>query len=369
MDIKNFMYCAKALPDDISVLIRGDHGIGKSKLVRQLGVHFTLPVIDKRLSQLSEGDMIGLPKLDDNVTRFCHPDWFVQACKEPVILFLDELNRATGEVMQAGFQIVLDRELNGMKLHPQTRVYAAINSSANYQVNDMDPALLDRFWTVDLEPTVDDWLEWAKTSRKDGGGEMHPSLVSFIQMTPTALRPSDKANPGETQPSPRSYERLNAVFAKHGFYEADLKADAVTRQNAFLVATGFIGNNVANQFTDYLKNLDRQVNADDILNKWDKKLAKKIGELGQEKWNICIEKIVDFTHKQALTADQAENLGEFAKLLPGELLVVLWTSMAKEPNQFTQANIKIVHPYLMPLILPVFGKKPPAPAKNDTPKK
>lgn len=364
MDIKNFMYCAKALPGDISVLIRGDHGIGKSKLVRQLGLYFELPVIDKRLSQLSEGDMIGLPKLDDNVTRFCHPDWYVQACNEPVILFLDELNRATGEVMQAGFQIVLDRELNGMKLHPKTRVYAAVNSSANYQVNDMDPALLDRFWTTDLEPTVEDWLAWAKLPVKDGGGGIHPNLITFIQSQNSALRPSPTANASDVQPSPRSFERLDTVFQAHGFYDADMAGNEnPTRQNAYLIATGFVGGNVANQLTDFLKNLERQVTADDILNKWNKSLAKKIEGLGQEKWNICIDKIVDFSHKQALDSKQAANLGEFAGLLPGELLVVLWTGMAKDPNQFTQANIKIVHEYLMPKILPVFGKKAPQKAK------
>ena len=80
------------------------------------------------------------------------------------ILFLDEINRASVEVQQCAFQIVLDRELNGMKLHPETRLYSAINEGTHYQVNEMGPALTRRFWVVDLEPTTEDWLEWAENN-------------------------------------------------------------------------------------------------------------------------------------------------------------------------------------------------------------
>lgn len=356
MDIKNFVDCAKRLDADISVLMRGDHGIGKSQVARQLAAHFDLPLIDKRLSQMSEGDMIGLPKLDDDVTRFCHPDWYVQACEAPVVLFLDELNRATGEVMNAGFQIVLDRELNGMKLHEGTRVYAAVNTGGNYQVNDIDPALLDRFWVVDLHPTTEDWLEWAK-----GPGGIHPYLVSFVQSNPNALRPgSAKSRSGDKDSSPRSMERLDRAFRKNGLYDADMAgATNPTRQVAYLLAMGFVGSDVANLVTDFLKNMERQVTAGDILDRWDAKLERKLRESSQEKWNICIERIVDHTHKEMLDEKQAENLGKFMGILPGELKVSLWTNMAKEPNQFVQANIKIIHPHVMEQILEVFGKKVP----------
>ena len=135
MSIQTFIKVASKLPIETSILLRGSHGIGKSQVVRQMAALFSLPVIDRRLSQMSEGDMIGLPSTDGEVTRFNPPDWYKQACAKPMCLFLDELNRATPEVMQAAFQIVLDRELNGWKLHPQTRVYAAVNSSAAYTVN------------------------------------------------------------------------------------------------------------------------------------------------------------------------------------------------------------------------------------------
>ena len=365
MDIKSFIYCAENLHSDISVLIRGDHGIGKSQVIAQLASQkYKLPLIDKRLSQLSEGDMIGLPELKDGVTRFAHPDWYVQACERPVVLFFDELNRALPEVMQAAFQIVLDRELNGKKLHKDTRVFAAINDSAAYQVNEMDPALLDRFWTTDLEPTVKDWLDWAKLPVAKGGGSIHPYLIEFITTNESALTPSSKANPGEVQPSRRSMHRGDVCCQSMGFYEAELAgAGNPVAQQMFQLWSGFIGTNVANQLVDFIKNMDRQVSAEDILNNW-KKVATKVEAMGQEKWNICIEKVVTYIRKTVLTDKQSANVGEFSACLPGELVVHFWTELAKEPNAQTQANIKIVHPHLMPLILPVFGKK--VPVKSTT---
>lgn len=380
MDIKSFVYCVENLTPDVSVLSRGGHGIGKSAVVAQLAKKFGLPLIDKRLSQLSEGDMIGLPVIKDNVTTFAHPDWFIQACEGPCMLFFDELNRALPEVMQAAFQIVLDRQLNGRKLHKETRVYAAINNSAIYQVNEMDPALLDRFWVADLEPTIQDWIEWAKMPTEEGGGGIHPYMINFIQNSRaddktdrSVLDPTGK-NPGDIEPSRRSYERLDHVIKGMNLYDADLAGDKNPMlQNLFQIAQGFIGNNCANQFTQYLKDMERQVTAEDILNDWNK-TKKRVEAMGQEKWNICIEKVVDYGRKQVYTEDQAKNFGKFAKVIAaasGELIIHLWTELAKEPNTSSQANIKIIHPYIVNLILPIFGKKPgmDKPEEEDTKKK
>ena len=161
MNIKTFVQVISSLPPEIAVLAKGPTGIGKSHIVHQIANNLDLEVIDRRLSQMTEGDIIGLPELVDGVTRFAPVNWFVEACNNPVVLFFDELNRATIEVQQCAFQIVLDRELNGHKLHPETRVYAAVNEGSDYQVTDMDPALLRRFYAVELEPTTEDWLKWA----------------------------------------------------------------------------------------------------------------------------------------------------------------------------------------------------------------
>ena len=58
------------------VLIRGRHGIGKSTLVYQKAKELGMPVVERRASQMTEGDLVGLPSVEGESTRFNPPDWF-----------------------------------------------------------------------------------------------------------------------------------------------------------------------------------------------------------------------------------------------------------------------------------------------------
>ena len=129
MQIRTFLKVAPLLPKETSILLRGAHGIGKSQIVRQVAQviatnnHFAnFEVIDRRLSQMSEGDMIGLPSTDGEVTRFNPPGWYKHACDVPVCLFLDELNRAATLHGTSGF--------SGRGSHPISRCAAPTFSKA-----------------------------------------------------------------------------------------------------------------------------------------------------------------------------------------------------------------------------------------------
>jgi len=315
MQVRTFLKVALLLPCETSVLLRGAHGIGKSQVVRQVAKHFGLEVTDRRLSQMSEGDMIGLPSTDGEVTRFNPPDWYKQACSKPRCLFLDELNRATPEVMQAAFQIVLDRELNGWKLHPETRVFAAINTGGTYTVNEMDPALLDRFWTIDLTPDTQDWLTWAKES-----GNVHENVVSFITGNDKWLDPPKNGDPGAVSPSRRSWERLSNALCIAGVAEQP--------DNSFFypLCLGYIGTEATIVFHDYVKTIESQVTGEEILNDYPK-VKEKLARHGQEKLNIAIEKLADYITKNLTTVNevQGQNLQDFMEYLPAELRVAAWS--------------------------------------------
>ena len=323
MQVRTFLKVAPLLPGSTSVLLRGAHGIGKSQVVRQVAKHFGLPVTDRRLSQMSEGDMIGLPSTDGEVTRFNPPDWYKAACNKPTCLFLDELNRATPEVMQAAFQIVLDRELNGWKLHPDTRVFAAINTGGSYTVNEMDPALLDRFWTIDLTPDTQDWLTWAKES-----GSVHENVVTFIAGNEKWLDPPKNGEPGAVSPSRRSWERLSNALSL---------ADVVESPNDpmfYPLCLGYVGTEATIAFHDYVKTIDAQVTGEEILNEYPK-VKSKIARLGQEKLNVAIEKLADYIIKNVTTVNdtQGQNLKDFMEALPAELRVAAW-------SKFTASGIE-----------------------------
>ena len=152
------------------ILIRGRHGVGKSEVVYALARTLSLPVVERRASQMTEGDLVGMPdstprvtEAGNKVTEWNAPDWFVEACESPVVLFLDEVDRATTEVRQGIFELTDSRKIYGKRLHPDTIIVAAVNGGehgAQYQVGEMDPAELDRWSVFDIEPTIEDWLGW-----------------------------------------------------------------------------------------------------------------------------------------------------------------------------------------------------------------
>ena len=120
------------------VLLRGRHGIGKSTVVYQIAKERGLPVVERRASQMTEGDLLGLPKVNNNVTQWLAPEWLDTACKNPVVLFLDEVDRATLEVRQGIFELCDSRKIAGHKLHPDTLIFACVNPSEPLSVTVLD---------------------------------------------------------------------------------------------------------------------------------------------------------------------------------------------------------------------------------------
>lgn len=358
MDIATFISVAKRLPPEISVLVRGPHGIGKSETVHQIADGFGLELIDRRMSQMTEGDVIGLPKLEDGCTRFLPAEFIKIACERPVLLFLDEINRATQEVMQACFQLCLDRELNGNRLHPDTRIFAAVNASAAYQVNEMDPAFIDRFFVVDLTPSADDFFKYAEGKDKEGNQRLHQDLIRFLKERETRLDPAANVSPGTKDSSRRSWFRLNNAFKVNNYYDVEYEENDSLYGQAYSMALGFVGVNCASDLMDYLKKREKRITAANVLDEYPK-YQSKAKKLGQDKLNTLIDMIVQHAKSNKISVEQAKNIAKFVGDLPGELRVSFITNYTKgtrESELFT-TNFKTVNTEVMPLILAVFKDK------------
>lgn len=208
------------LPADHTVLLTGVQGIGKSSFIRQIGKMLSLPVYDRRVAQLVESDIVGIPdrspedkKGKEAVMRMLPPDYILSLCQNPGILFLDEINRGSRQVQAACFELALDRSVYGRKLHPETRVYSAINLGSQFQVNAMDPAFLDRFTVFKFEPTVEEWL-----LLMEGEGLMSREMVKFLREHTTLADPLDNADINLKNTSRRSWTRLSQTFDKIGLW-------------------------------------------------------------------------------------------------------------------------------------------------------
>ncbi|MCC9601070.1 AAA family ATPase [Stieleria sp. JC731] len=170
-------------PSTQNVMLVGRHGIGKSEMITSFYASRGIPVISFFLGQMSDpGDLIGLLHKDESTGRseFLPPYWW-PADGKPIALFLDELNRARPEILQAVMELALNKTLAGKKLPEGSVIVSAVNDGDEYQLTDLDPALVSRFNLYEFAPTVEDWLVWAENADVDH------RVIQFIQQQPQFL--------------------------------------------------------------------------------------------------------------------------------------------------------------------------------------
>ena len=194
-----------------NIMLTGRHGIGKSQILTHYFESKGMRVVALFLGQMSDpGDLLGLPTKDEvtGKTAFMPPYWF-PVDGQPVVLFLDELNRARPEILQTVMDLVLNRKLAGRPLPEGSRIISACNDGDEYQLTDLDPALVSRFNIYTFRPTVEEWLLWATRKGLD------ERVIAFIQANPELLdRSGDtKEEQGlEKDPDRRAWEKVARVM-------------------------------------------------------------------------------------------------------------------------------------------------------------
>ena len=341
VDFATFMSIAPMILDaGLPVLLRGRHGIGKSEVVYQIAAMRGLPVVERRASQMTEGDLMGLPSIKGEATSWNPPDWYKKACNEPVLLFLDEVDRATLEVRQGIFELNDSRKLNGWHLHPKTVVMAAMNGgehsgASSYQVGEMDPAELSRWSVFDLDPSVKDWLDYAN-------GKVAGVLWDFIKSDSRHLEyiPTKGGfEPNKVYPDRRAWFRLDKTIDGACLLAED-KPSAGTLATIYHLACSFVGTEAAVSFRDFVEKYERQVTVEDILDKGNIDLTK---DWSMSEHMAMIDKIrasgrisePDVFDNAALRS----NLAEYCITLPGEALFALYT-LASDCNDAVADLIK-----------------------------
>lgn len=364
--MRSFIQLATDMPADISVIVEGDHGIGKSQAAYQIAELVDLPVKELRLALMSDGDFIGLPEFVDrpfedpekekayqedlvaslngiegkaavemiarsvaarhgrqSETRFAPPSWLIDVQRTPHVLFLDEVNRAMPEVMQASFQLVLQRNLNGHYVHPDTRIIAAVNTGNRYRVTGMDPALLDRFARVRLEPTLEDWLLWAKES-----GKIHPIIRHFISQEPQHLEHIGDIDSAEIYPSRRSWELSSRALTSINAFKGKMTEDKYAR--VLNIVQSICGIHAAQAFMTYLESSLKAITVEDIIKNWDK-VKDIIDPSDVDALNALNDKLVRFVAEKEIKTDkQAQNVGAYLEFLPAEIRIAAFCDIMKK---------------------------------------
>lgn len=287
VDARELIELLELTPADQNVMLVGRHGIGKSHIIAD---HFRgrgMTVVPFFLGQMSDpGDLIGLLHKDEHTGRseFLPPFWWPHD-NSPIVLFLDELNRARPEILQSVMELALNKTLAGKRLPEGSVIISAVNEGDEYQLTDLDPALVSRFNLYEFAPTVEDWLLWAERQNVDD------RITSFILKQPQYLDGPGSGQPGVNGSTQKSEYEHDATLSgliktpdRRGWARVSKLIEPIERIDAMHIklVAGIVGSAAATAFRRSLAT-PLPVSPGDVLldlSKHRKTLNKmKLGEL------------------------------------------------------------------------------------------
>ena len=290
-------------PSTQNIMLVGKHGIGKSEILTSYFKSKGMKVVTLFLGQMSDpGDIIGLPSkvekkdADGNVTPqtdFTPPYWFPVDGK-PIVLFLDELNRARPEILQTVMDLTLNRKLAGKALPEGSHVISAVNDGDEYQLTDLDPALVSRF------------------NIYAAGQGLDERVINFIQDNPTWLD-------GDSDDRKRNYQGLDKSADRRAWKNLSdimLKIDTIKDIHKRIIA-GIVGAGAAAAFIRSIQQ-HNAITGKELLLKYDKTM-KTVEKYQLHEFAILNESVFRFLQNAKLDEREkklaAKNLGQYIDFL------------------------------------------------------
>ena len=282
VNITELKQLLEATPASHNIMLVGNHGIGKSEILTEFFKEKGMPVVALFLGQMADpGDLIGLPCKDEKTgkTDFMPPYWFPTDGK-PIVLFLDELNRARPEILQTVMDLALNRKLAGKFLPEGSRIISAVNAGDQYQLTDLDPALVSRFNIVNFRPTAEEWLLWAKKAQLDS------RVISFIDEHRIWLDKDPDMKEGadtglDKTPDRRAWKRVSdVILSKEELKDIDAK-----------IISSIVGPKAASAFIHNAAT-KKILSGREVLSGFDKsKVKDKLAEYGVHQLSVVNEGI------------------------------------------------------------------------------
>jgi MoxR-like ATPase len=231
------------------VFLWGAPGIGKSSLVRSFADSLGLECVTLLGTQLAPEDLIGVPQIVGDRSRFAPPETIAR--DEPYCLFLDELNASSPEVQKAFYSLILDRRIGAYELPAGSVVIGAGNRAVdNALARPMPSALVNRMIHVHLRASADDWLSWAAANG------IHPWVVDYLVQRPDHLW---SAPPKTEEPfsSPRGWHMLSDAMHSYG--------DRLDDETLGVLAYGALSVAHASGFRAYVKTVRHAYDLDAVI--------------------------------------------------------------------------------------------------------
>jgi hypothetical protein len=310
-----------------STFLWGEHGVGKSTIVRDVASKYGYKVIDFRISQVESIDVAGMyyPTEKNGVTAIENlaPTYFLDMIESAlenngeskICLFFDEHNMGRRETMNATFEQVLDRRVKGKKMPQDVIIICAGNPETDdYDTTTMSESLKDRLVHVYLSADRNDFITWANQN------EIHRDVLNFASSGHMEFQ--DKGFRAKLKPSSRSLARLSDLL-KLGF-------DKSVEDEVIL---GVLGVELGVQFIKNRQEPEKSFDAEEMMS-----FSERPGAFERFKsycnpentrldiLNTSMNSFASFVNANNidLTDSQVDSVGMFMMEIPAELLYKFW---------------------------------------------
>ncbi len=292
-----------AIESGIAVFLHGPSSEGKSARVKQIDPDCVIIYLRNATPESLNGKSVYNQTTGEMID--VKPSWLKkleEKCeKEPDklhIVFFDEITNALPSIQGISFNIVLDREVNGIwKLPENARIVAAGNDiEDSLAANQLAEPLFNRFAHVYIKTTLEGWLKWA--SEKN----IHPAICSYIAYkNGETLR--SKYDGKKPNADPRKWEMASKMLYK-------------TEKPEMLRA--LVGEEITKEFVEFCS--QRMITLEDVIN-------ENYKDIDIEKLTIA-EKHATIMCLLQVEKDNIEKVREFVKKLGSEYVAVfdkMWT--------------------------------------------
>ena len=238
-----------AVESGVAVFLHGPSSEGKSARVKQIDPTCEIIYLRNATPESLNGKSVYNAQTGEMMD--VKPSWLKkleEKCeKEPDrfhVVFFDEITNALPSIQGIAFNIVLDREVNGIwKLPENARIVAAGNEMKDsLAANQLAEPLFNRFAHVYIKTTTESWLKWASEHN------IHPAIYSYIAY-----------KKGETLRSKYDGEKPNADPRK---WEMASKMLYATGRPEMLRA--LVGEDITREFVGFCN--QQVITLDDVIN-------------------------------------------------------------------------------------------------------
>lgn len=219
-------------------------------------------LMDIRTNLLSKEDATGIPDVMNTLeyTKYRPMMWLFYATLPGTagMLFFDEMNQGTDDVLKSLMQLFLDRQVGDNKITDDWAIASAGNVGSKFRNTEIPIALRQRARMLGMTVTSKEWTEYAKSvgindiiiafvnsgfKRLPDGSESNPYLVQETDLSGKQM---------EGGASPRSIEEFSKVFTKK-YNEFEKHPDFPVLEQLKEAAISIISKEWADDFIAFVK--------------------------------------------------------------------------------------------------------------------